>query len=65
MPSGKLRDERELPRMRMTLVLMRTMIKNRIHAALSKYAIKIDKVSDIFGPKGRKIIESRAREIPY
>jgi transposase len=48
----------------MALIRMRTMIKNRIHATLSKYAIKIDEVSDIFGPKGRKIIEDRSRELP-
>jgi len=63
-PSGKLRDECELTRMRMALIRTRTMIKNRIHATLSKYAIKIDEVSDIFGPKGRKIIEDRSRELP-
>jgi transposase len=63
-PSGKLRDERELTRMRMALIRMRTMIKNRIHATLSRYAINIDEVSDIFGPKGRKIIEDRSRELP-
>jgi transposase len=30
-PSAELRDQRELPRMRMSLVRMRTTLKNRIH----------------------------------
>jgi len=63
-PPGELRDQRELPRMRMTLVRMRTMIKNRIHATLSKYAIEIDEVSNVFGVAGRKLLEERIRELP-
>jgi len=63
-PPGELRDQRELPRMRMTLVRIRTMIKNRIHATLSKYAIKIDEVSSVFGVAGRKLMNERIRELP-
>jgi transposase len=50
--------------MRMMLVRMRTMIKNRIHATLSKYAIEIDEVSSVFGVAGRKVLEERIRELP-
>jgi transposase len=63
-PPSQLRDQRELPRMRMTLVRLRTMIKNRIHATLSKYAIKIDEVNDIFRGTGRKLLEDRLHELP-
>jgi transposase len=62
-PSG-LRDQRELPRMRMALVRVRTMLKNRIHATLAKYAICITEVSDIFGVGGRRILETRLGELP-
>ena len=63
-PPGELRDERELIRERMSLVRMRTMIKNRIHSSLSKYAIRIKEVSDIFGSKGRKLLEDKLDELP-
>lgn len=52
-PPGELRDHRELPRMRMTLVQVRTILKNRIHATLAKYAIRIEEVNAIFGVEGR------------
>jgi len=35
-PPGELRDERELPRTRMSLTKQRTGVKNRIHDTLSK-----------------------------
>jgi transposase len=63
-PPGDLRDQRELPRMRMMLVRMRTMVKNRIHATLSKYAIEIDEVKSVFGVAGRKLLEERLRDLP-
>jgi len=63
-PPGEIRDRRELPRMRMMLVRMRTMIKNRIHATLAKYAIEIDEVKSVFGVTGRKVLEERLRELP-
>lgn len=63
-PPGELRDKRELPRMRMTFVGIRTKLKNRIHSYLSKYAIEIKEVTDIFGSKGRKLLERRMEELP-
>lgn len=63
-PSPELRDERELPRMRMALVKIRTHMKNRVHATLSKYAIDIDEVSDVFGVKGRELLTQRLSELP-
>jgi len=63
-PSKELRDQRELPRMRMTLVRMRTTLKNRIQATLAKYAITIEAVSDVFGKMGREILAKRIGELP-
>ncbi len=63
-PPGELRDQRELPRMRMALVSIRTKLKNRIHATLAKYAITIDEASDIFGMKGRRLLEEAMDELP-
>lgn len=63
-PPAALRDQRELLRMRMFLVHMRTMLKNRIHATLAKYAIDIPDVSDIFGIKGRAAIPKYLNALP-
>jgi transposase len=63
-PPSPLRDQRELPRMRMVLVRMRTRLKNRIHATFAKYAIHFEGVSDLFGGVGRKDLEKRLKELP-
>ncbi len=64
-PPAELRDQRELSRMRMALVSVRTKFKNRIHATLAKYAIVIDDVSDIFGIKGRELLKEAIKELPF
>jgi transposase len=61
---GALRDQRELPRLRMTLVRMRTALKNRIHAAFAKYGIAMSDVTDLFGKKGRELLEQRLPQLP-
>lgn len=63
-PPRESRDERELVRARMSLVRMRTMIKNRVHTSLSKYSIRIQEVSDIFGSKGLELLEDKLQEFP-
>jgi transposase len=63
-PPGELRDQRELPRMRMAITRVRTMLKNRIHADLAKYAIYIEEVSDIFGVRGRVLLEHSLDALP-
>jgi transposase len=63
-PSGELRDQRELPRMRMALVSIRTKLKNRIHATFAKYGITFEEVSDIFGGKGRRLLQKAMSELP-
>jgi len=63
-PKGELRDQRELPRMRLTLVHMRTALKNRIHATFAKYAIHFESESDLFGTRGRQAMSKRLPELP-
>jgi transposase len=63
-PPAELRDQRELSRMRMSMVEVRTKFKNRIHATLAKYAIVIDEVSDIYGKKGRFLLKEAIQELP-
>jgi len=52
-PPAEVRDERELPRTRMALSKVRTMLKNRMHSTLAKYALSLDTQSDIYAPKWR------------
>ena len=63
-PPGELRDQRELPRMRMAMSQVRTKFKNRIHATFAKYGITFDEVSDLFGGKGRKLLEKSIDQLP-
>ncbi len=63
-PPGELRDQRELARMRIVLVHMRTSLKNRIHATFAKYAITFEEVTDLFGVQGRKLMQERLGELP-
>lgn len=63
-PPAELRDQRELSRMRMSIVGVRTQFKNRIHATLAKYAIVIDEVSDIFGKRGRVLLSEAIKGLP-
>lgn len=63
-PPGELRDQRELARMRIVLVHIRTGLKNRVHATFAKYAITFPEVSDAFGVQGRKLMGERLGELP-
>ncbi|MCK5584634.1 transposase, partial [Candidatus Bipolaricaulota bacterium] len=63
-PPRELRDARELPRTRMVLVRQRTQLKNRIHANLAKYGLKTSGVTDLFGVRGRKILDDLLNEFP-
>ncbi len=63
-PPAQLRDQRELARMRTFLVRIRTSLKNRIHATFAKYAITFQEVSDLFGARGRNLVEKRLAELP-
>jgi len=63
-PPAELRDQRELSRMRMAMVKVRTRFKNRIQATLAKYAITLDAVSDTFGKQGRLLLQEALKELP-
>jgi transposase len=63
-PPGELRDQRELPRVRLSFGRFRTQLKNRIHAAFGKYGIQFVGCSDVFGGKGRRVLEQRLQELP-
>jgi transposase len=52
-PPHEIRDKRDISRTRLFLVNQRTRLKNRIHAALSKYALKMKTVKDPFCKSGR------------
>lgn len=63
-PPGEVRDRRELPRTRMALSDQRTRLKNRIQSTLAKYGLGAQGVSDLFGKKGRQVIQQCLGELP-
>ena len=63
-PNGALSDRRDLFRTRMTVTHRRTTTKNRIHASLAKYRIRIEDTSDIFNNKGRAAIDEALTTVP-
>jgi len=60
----EIRDQRELLRLRMTLLSMELRLKNRVHAVLGKYALVLDEVSDVFSQKGRQLLLERLHSLP-
>ena len=56
-PPGELRDQRELLRTRMALRDLRTSLKHRIHAAIDRYGLHPEAISDLFGTKGRQYLD--------
>jgi hypothetical protein len=60
---AELRDQRELLRMRMCLVRMKTHLKNRIHGVLLRYHVAIE-AADLSGDQGRVERISRLGEWP-
>jgi transposase len=63
-PPGELRDKRDLGRTRLFLVSMRTRIKNRLHATLAKYALRVEGVKDPFCKKGRLLLAEVVDRMP-
>jgi len=63
-PPGELRDKRDVVRTRMFLVAQRTQLKNRVHATMAKYALEVKEVTDIFGVRGRQLLEERCKLLP-
>ena len=63
-PPGRLRDLRELTRVRMMLSQHRTRLKNRLHATLAKYGLAVGGYSDIFCPTARPELEAVLGKLP-
>jgi transposase len=64
LPTPAVRAERERARWRLHLVRHRTALKNRVHAALIAFGHPCP-VSDLFGAKGRVLLESLALPEPW
>ena len=62
-PPAELRDQREMLRLRMSLVRMKTQLKNRIHGVLLRYNFTV-KATDLYGDWGRVELISRLGELP-
>jgi transposase len=62
--SAEVRDQRELLRLRMTLVAMEVRLKNRVHAILAKYAVQLDVVKDVFSQQGRRLLQTLVKDLP-
>ena len=63
-PPAALRDQRDLPRIRMFLVVHRARLKNRIQAELTKYGVPVRGVSDTFGTEGQRRMRKNLAELP-
>src|SRR5947207_7067780 len=62
-PPSELRDQRELLRLRIFLVRLRTRVKNRIHGTLARYNVQVPGV-DLFGVAARMQLGGRLPELP-
>jgi transposase len=62
-PPSELRDQRELVRMRIFLVHLKTRVKNRIHGTLARHNIRVSG-ADLFGREARLLLEKRLPELP-
>jgi len=62
-PPSELRDRRELLRMRIFLVHLKTRVKNRIHGTLARHNVLVPG-ADLFGVEARSQLESRLPELP-
>ena len=61
-PPSELRDQRELLRLRIFLVHLRTRVKNRIHGTLARHNVQIPG-ADLFGVEARWLV-TRLPELP-
>jgi transposase len=62
-PPSELRDQRELLRLRIFLVRLRTRVKNRIHGTLSRHNVQVPG-ADLFGVQARRELGTRLPELP-
>jgi transposase len=62
-PPAEVRDQRELLRLRIFLVRLRTRVKNRIHGTLAHHNVQIPG-ADLFGVAARLELVARSPELP-
>jgi len=62
-PPSELRDQRELLRLRIFLVRLRTRVKNRIHGTLARFNLQVPG-ADLFGVAARRELGTRLPELP-
>jgi transposase len=62
-PPSELRDQRELLRLRIFLVRLRTRVKNRIHGTLARHNVQVPG-ADLFGVAARRELYARLPELP-
>jgi transposase len=62
-PPSELRDQRELLRLRIFLVHLRTRVKNRIHGTLTRYNVQVPG-ADLFGVEARLRLRAQLPELP-
>ena len=62
-PPSELRDQRELLRLRIFLVRLRTRVKNRIHGTLARHNVQVPG-ADLFGVGPRLELVGRLSELP-
>ena len=63
-PPARLRDLRELTRVRMVLARHRTQLKNRIQATLGKYGLTVEGFSDPHGQRARPQMSRQIAQLP-
>lgn len=63
-PSGAIRDARELPRTRMVMVRQRTALKNRIQSILSKHGFTLGDDGDLFTKRAEAELRRRIAQLP-
>jgi transposase len=64
-PPHDIRDKRDIGRTRMFLVSQRTRLRNRIHAVLKKYALKLSEAKDPFCKTGRVELDRLVEQLPH
>jgi transposase len=62
-PPSELRDQRELLRLRIFPVRLKTRIKNRIHGTLARHNVQVPG-ADLFGVAARLELGTRLPELP-
>lgn len=63
-PSPRTRRLKSLLRQRIFLVVLRTMIKNRIHDLVDRHHLETEEFSDLFGRGGRQFLQAAVEELP-